>query len=94
MFMMTCPACGQRGISPRKKMFMMIWGKIMCGNCGAEFKWSRITLILIAVTTPVLWIVLFAGLVFSFEYGIITIFVAFAVMLSAPLLYPLRRVDD
>lgn len=95
MFMLKCPVCRERGISPWDRIFSSIWAKIICKYCGTRFKLGlKTTIVWALLSYPIGLAILALGLVAMYYIGILGGVLAFAVLFAMPLLFPLRKVDS
>lgn len=94
MFMLKCPVCHERGISPWDKIFSSVWRKIICKDCGTRFKIGFKNMIVWNLLLyPIGLAILVLGFFASFYIGIVGGVLAFAALLALPLLIPLRKFD-
>ena len=94
MFMLKCPVCQERGISPWDKVFVSVWRKIICKYCGTRVKWGLKTTIVWHLLSYPLGLILFVAGFLALHYiGILGALLVFAVFLATALLFPLRKVD-
>lgn len=92
--MLSCPACGERGISPWDKVFNSPWRGIYCAHCGQRCMLHWLAVLIWLFLTPVLIIVVFSvGIAVRNLFGGIVAAILLAPLLMIPALFPLRIRD-